>query len=756
MKRIILTALLLTALLIGSASAERLDVEVDLPYDDPYTYMLRSGDTLHCLTIGWEGLRLPAGFVEIPVNGAAQCSALENGALVPCQDHCADRFHQRVIPYNGNKVIPSSGFFGIVISPQNQTYLIDGDWAVYQWTPGEEDPWRYLCSLDTSLFEFDDYVGLYTFTADGDTLYGAFNDRVSETSVVFTFSLTSGACQKLFTTNAVGTVYPVDENRVVFKGATEDSYGFALMNQYDLVSGKKTELIKRDVPYEFIPDGQGGWYGIILGEEGGLFHYGKDGSGEMIAPVLQGVYSFISLSLSEDRTTAYLCGSQGFLVICPLSDGGSEPTPELVLAGALNEIGSTNAMPDVTEFLMANSGLRIRGADYPATFDDLALELVSGSDQFDIMVLELSMGNVDSLLDKGYYVNLSGEDSIAAYVQSLYPTWREECLRGDQVVGIPVNARNLYMFMANLAVWEKEGLGDCPKTYDELFDRIEEWDSMGVLDEVPLFDNGFSSFSWLLDRIMYDYMGKCKREGKPIVFADETLLRLLSRLEELRPILDAHDARNITGDGLIFEGFLGDIVYLRGVNRFEVTAESTFVPLPLGISGEGDCVESVYFTMLVINPNSKRQELAKAYLAYLAEHPTTWARCHLLQDGPVGVREKGYEHLDEQYEALLAELDEKIAAAMKEGDDAVVSRWEGEKRDLTDKYLNMWEVRPNMAEMLYQMMPYFTPLTSDGFRFLNNSCDDLTAMFLEGRMDSRTYAMRLDERMRMAEMEGNR
>ena len=35
-----------------------------------------------------------------------------------------------------------------------------------------------------------------------------------------------------------------------------------------------------------------------------------------------------------------------------------------------------------------------------------------------------------------------------------------------------------------------------------------------------------------------------------------------------------------------------------------------------------------------------------------------------------------------------------------------------------------------------------------------NSCDDLTQIFLEGRMDSRTYAMRLDERMWMAERKG--
>ena len=109
----------------------------------------------------------------------------------------------------------------------------------------------------------------------------------------------------------------------------------------------------------------------------------------------------------------------------------------------------------------------------------------------------------------------------------------------------------------------------------------------------------------------------------------------------------------------------------------------------------------------------------------------------------------------DKYEQLASELDEKIAAALKEKDDAVLARWEREKRELTYNYLNQWEVRPNMAEMLYRMMPSFTPLTSGSYSFLNSSCDDLTEMFLKGRLDARTYAARLDERMWMAKMEGS-
>ena len=762
MRRII-ASLFLLLLLTGSACAEMLTVETDLPYANQWTYMLRSGDTLHCLTIS-KSLENVKDLTEVPVHMAAQCSALENGALVPCQDHCADWFQDRVFHPVSPQMIPTEGILGMAIGPQNQTYMIDGDWAVYQWTPGETEPWCYRCALDTSLFDFESFVQWKHFTTDGETLYGCFlerEDTYTSRGTVFSFSLESGESEKLDMKPDVSRVYPAHGNRLLYEGNSSIHTPFGYVQfyyLYDQSTGKETVFTEESI-WAFAPDGDGGWYGVHPGDFLELRHFDENGGdGERVAALKQGSLDLgMTVSLSEDRTTAYVSGASGTLIVCPLLDGENEPAPELVLAGKLNEYGDTNTLPDLTPFLMANNGVQITMTDYPSAFDDLALALVSGNDQFDVMVLELSMGNVDSLLDKGYYVDLSDDESIAAYVRNLYPVWRDECLRGNEIVGIPINVRNIYMYMVNLDVWEEQGLGDYPKTYDELFDCIGEWDSMGVLDEVPLFDNHFTSFNWLFERIMYDYMGKCKRDGKPIAFEDETLLHLLSRLEELRPILEAHDARNIAGDGLIFEGFLSDVVHLTGVNRFKVTAENNiFAPLPLGITEEGDCVESVYFTMLVVNPNSQRQELAKAYLSYIAGHPTTWARCHLLEDGPASVREKGYEELDEQYEQLVSELDEKIAAAMKEGDDAVVGRWEQEKKKLADEYLDMWEVRPNMAEMLYQMMPYFTPLTSDGFGFLNNSCEDLTEMFLEGRMDARTYAMRLDERIRMAELEGSR
>ncbi|MCH5287054.1 MAG: extracellular solute-binding protein [Christensenellaceae bacterium] len=751
----LLTTLLFIMLLGCSASALTLTVEFDQPYDYNDTYMLRSGDTLHCLAISHNSA---FNFEELTdsVSVAAVCYALEDGALVPCQSHCADRFQGDFVFSLLNNP-PEATFRGIALSPQNQTYLIDWDYGVYQWTPQQAEPWQYLCTLDV---EYP--IGVTMYTADGDTLYACcteYEDGSPVQGTVFAFSLESGACEELFTEPYLTAAYPVDETRMLIEGINEDPrfvrMRLVAMYLYDLTTGKKTQFSLSNIDNP-VPDGRGGWYGVSINSGHGLYHFGEEGgNGEKLVVLSDWCY-YDHVSLSEDRTTAYVCNKKtGKLGIHPVDVGEA---PKLIMVGSLNEYGrNKSVLPDFAEFSAAHNNAEITAASHPATFDDLAFALVSGSDAFDLMLLELSSGNVRSLLDKGYCVDLSGNDSIAAYVQNLYPTWQKECVRDGKIVGVPIGMRTVWTFVANLELWNELDLGALPRSYDELFDCIEEWDRMGVLDEVPLFDyHGSSSFERLFYRIMPDFIGKCQREGRPITYSDETLLHLLDRLEQVRPILDAQDTRNMTGDGLIFEGDLSGIVRISNLGKQEVTADnSTFEVLPLGITDAEDCVESVIFTLLVINPKSQKKELAEAYLTYLTEHPTTWTRCYLLQDGPVGVRENGYEDLDEQYEQLISELDEKIMAAMKEGDDAVVDRWEQEKQALIDDYLNQWEVRPNMAEMLYQMMPYFTPLTSDGYSFLNNSCDDLTNMFLEGGMDSRTYAMRLDQRMRMAEMEGS-
>lgn len=363
-----------------------------------------------------------------------------------------------------------------------------------------------------------------------------------------------------------------------------------------------------------------------------------------------------------------------------------------------------------------------------------------------------SSGNIQSLLGKGYYVDLSDVEGVAEFMDGLYPVWRDPCVTGDEIAAIPVTVRNWKTFTRNGVIWEEEDLGPVPTTYDELFDAIRDWDARGILDMgYPLFWKGYDSFEVLAYRIINDYVGLRIREGTPIVFENETLLRPLRGLEELRRILNAHDAKKPLGDPLLPEGFLNSVVHVGDGDPRLNYAESV---MPLGLTDAQEPVETAFFTVMIINPNSSRVELAKKYLSYLAQHPSAWAQCMLMQGMPEGVREPGYEDATEKYEQLMSELPERLEAALREFDDVAGQQMEERIRALTYDYLYQWSVRPETAELLYQALPYLTVATSDGYGFLQKNGKEFIDMFVSEQIDSLTLVQRLDERMQMMQSEG--
>lgn len=341
------------------------------------------------------------------------------------------------------------------------------------------------------------------------------------------------------------------------------------------------------------------------------------------------------------------------------------------------------------------------------------------------------------------YVDLADDEAIVSYVRSMYPVWQEYCWKGQEIAAIPLSARSVWTMMYHRTIWEEEALGEIPATYDALFDCIADWYDRGILDEYPLFAETSSSFDRLLHRILTDYVSACLQADEPIVFQDESLLYLLQRLESLRTILNAHDAYNLIGDAILYpDGMLTNLVYVSD-ERAEV-----YEPLVLDL-GNDCCVESVFLTMAVINPNSTHVELAKSYLFFLAQHSTAWAQCVLLEGAPNGIREAECETSLAEYQQLSESLDE----AKRSGDAVAVFSLETKLNELNRMRLEEWVVTPRMASMLYQVQSHFAVLTDDGYGFLQDYCADIIQMFEAGMIDSRTLTVRLDQRMLMKQSE---
>lgn len=739
-----------------SAMAEMVSVGMETPNMSGQRWLLQDGDRIHCLSITSDYERQSWENLIVDYSMHAECRELRDGAFVPCESHCADRWQWEMVVDLGEWDGPRNlDMNGIALSAEHVTYMIDPYDVVYRWAPDEDDPWQYQCTLDTSLNPYE-IRAVDSYYAEGGVLYTVYNTvdemaRIGEGTAI-AYSLETGEGELLCTMPTLLEVYPAGENKLLFVGDPDKS-GLADDFLYDRVTGKSILYTESKVLDKLAPDGRGGWYSA---DWDALYHIQGDGKVEEVVklPDSDG-YRYVALSVDGKTAYVYLSGfKEGYMYMYPLDGGAKETDLRLVMAGSLGEFDwNHDFLPDLEEFYVENPGAEVTTASYPGNFDEIAVELLTGSDKVDILVVECSSGNIQSMLSKGYYVDLSEVEGVADYMNSMYPVWRDPCMNGDEIAAIPVSVRNWKSFMYNREIWAEEDLGPVPTTYDELFDAIRDWNERGILDMgYPLFWKGFDSFERLAYRIMQDYVGLCKREGTPIVFEDERLLHVLRGLEELRLILSAHDAKNPSGDALLPEGMLLTAIIHTGIyNDIWLDTDS---PLPLSLTDETDPVESVYYTVLILNPNSPRVELAKRYLSYMATHPSAWAQCVLLKGMPDGIREPGYEDATERYEQLMPELTEKLAAAEREFDDKVSQYVENQIMKLTSEYLYEWMVHPNVADKLYQMLPYFTVATPDGYGFLQKNGTDLLDMFVNGQMDSLTLVRRLDERMRMMESEG--
>lgn len=144
-------------------------------------------------------------------------------------------------------------------------------------------------ALDVSIFDFDNFVTNKFFSADGDTLYACFiergeDDGKSPPGTAFSFSLTSGASERLLTYPSLREMYFVDENTVLFEGKDDGPRDIVRWFLYDLAAGTRTRFTDETF-YRPISDGHGGWYTVDIGQNPRLCHYGRDGGqGEQHQP----------------------------------------------------------------------------------------------------------------------------------------------------------------------------------------------------------------------------------------------------------------------------------------------------------------------------------------------------------------------------------------------------------------------------------------------------------------------------------------
>lgn len=736
-------------------------------YSRLYNYqMLCDGDTLHFLLVQDDFTMGPS--LSNRSQYSATCYAIsENGDLAECGSHCGDVF-STLPPYAHDLSIPLPYIF--IRSPQNKTYFFTPDGQLLQWQPGEDTAWAPLVQLDFSGLDTD-----YTFRneaeywvfecmIDGETMYGAFKNA-GDGYTIHAFDLKDGSRREVGYVGNVQELTPAQAGKILAPCSLKSTGGLP----YQFIDTKTGELEEFRLGLStmycsgLVYDRQGGWY--YASHEGDIRYMSGKGDEVSVVPFPKPDSAYGgggTMVLSMDGTKAYL------MVRNDKSQSYAFHTIDLtaVQQGADAVEVKTLVFDGVSQYINASWD------DLPA-FSDFAAEqeetvqaklqntlkyakaisqaFVMKNDSFDVLVTHTNTLDFDNLYAKGYYVDLSDREEIVTYFDHMYPVWKEECMRDGKIIAFPARVDDYSQFMYNTELFDELGLA-VPTTYTELFAALREWDDMGLLEEYRLFDingNQTRSYEHIFFKLMADYLFLCERDGQTPDLTNKEFLAALEELDALRDMLDNHDALNLTSTPLlVFSGYptgLSNQKYYESHGHYEL--------MPLGYGSENREVLQCTLAVLIVNPYSDNIELAKDYIAWIAQNPTPKAQHVVLDGNPEGMESEYSMEMRLQWEAEAAEAEKALAEAKASGDEAQIRAAQNEYAAVYAREPETeWLVKPERSRQLYQVLPD-AGVRSYTYSQLMDNGEKAIERYLAGETNTRDMLQSLQDILWMMEAE---
>lgn len=685
-----------------------------------YNYqMLCDGDTIHFLLVQDHFTFGPS--LSNQSQYSATCFVFdESGNLAECGSHCGDVFDS-LPPYEYDLSLPHP--YVLIRSPQNKTYFFTTDGQIMQWQPGKDKAWAPVVQLDFSglntdyTFRNEGEQWMFECIIDGDEMYGAFKNA-GDGFTIYAFDLKDGSRKEVGYVGNVHGLNPAQEGKILALASIKTTGGLPY-HLMDTTTGELEEFkLGLSTMYcsGLVYNRQGGWYyasreGDIRymsdeGDEVSVVPYPKSGNtnggGGTMVLSMEGTKAY--LMIRKEREESYVFHTIDLTAVQQGAEVAEVKT--LVFDGVSQYINASfDDLPAFSDFAAEQEEpVQAKLQNTLKYAKAISQAFVMKNDSFDVLVTHTNTLDFDNLYAKGYYVDLSDREEIVAYFDHMYPVWKDECMRDGKIIAFPARVDDYSQFMYNTELFDELGL-TVPTTYTELFTALREWDDMGLLEEYRLFDingNQTRSYEHIFFKLMADYIFLCERDGQTPDLTNQEFLSALEELDTLRDMLDNHDALNLDNTPLlIFSGYptgLANQKYYESHGNYEL--------MPLGYGSENREVMQCTFAVLIVNPYSDDIELAKDYIAWIAQNPTPKTQ-HVVLDGkPEGMESEYSIEMRLQWEADAAEAENALADAKASGDEAQIRAAQNEYAAVYAREPETeWLVKPERSRQLYQVLP---------------------------------------------------
>ena len=331
--------------------------------------------------------------------------------------------------------------------------------------------------------------------------------------------------------------------------------------------------------------------------------------------ILLNPFSYSSSSM-QGRCLAdgrYALTGEGVCVL-PVQDAGGGPILVIAAEGLPQaaQQAYSQAYPDVL--------LDVRAQVLTAA--EIADRIRSGDGDTDIFQLRVD-SSFGALMAKGYAASLEESRELTESAAAFYPQIRAAITDdGGTLRAYPLWLNTAGLWECNEALWEKHfGEEPLPVTWKGLFEamlRFEQQDD----DDGDLFLMEWD-YAYLMETVIRDFIAQREAAGQGVDFSEPVLRETLEALSQVN---DCMLAQGIT---YLFEGDVywdSEVTGVRslfcmgaGFSTNKATLDSYGALPPFAFCEEEIPVIRGALSVLIVNPLSDRQELAREYIAILAK-----------------------------------------------------------------------------------------------------------------------------------------
>ena len=402
--------------------------------------------------------------------------------------------------------------------------------------------------------------------------------------------------------------------------------------------------------------------------------------------------------------------------------------------------------------------------------EDVVQAMMNRSTDVDIYCVNVDSVEFDAVYSRGYMAELTGSESISAFLDRCYPFARAVCAKDGETVAVPVM---LYMdgrgydpeAFARLGLTEE----DVPKTWAEFFGSLESL-AAKIAEEpgMTLFE-GFSDYETarmtFLSAMITDYMNYISLPENEFAFDTEAFRAALAAYEAVDWSKLGLPAPNVD-DGLGASGVIEiggrtehNTLYsaYTNVSADGYIARAAFRPMLLSfVEGEQPHISATVFIAFV-NPFSEHRDIAVSFLETALEELDDLTRIHLCPDENEPVRSPWYEDNLKGFDQSVANAEEQLAKAETEEERQAYEELVEEYKQYREDYLkyDAWTASEESIAIYREYASSIRVKRNIGMGGENSEAFyELQQQYMDGMVSADEFIRGVDGKLQMMMKEG--